>query len=355
MIYALLLLRANVNIRDKQGRTPLYYVIDKGDYGLVRRFILFGAKVKISDYDDFTPLMMAAKEAKNVKTLKILNIEDSNINAQDENGMTALMYAARYNNNQSVMNYLIDEGARINATDNKGNNALAYAVRYNSYNIISLLLNRGASLQQENVAGKIPLFLAVERKRDLQILSLLVSRGANVKDRDKFKGQTILMAAVVNYDNPAIINYLIDQGANPTARDFNDKRVVDYLEENNDLKGTDLYWRLNYLEPDKRRKSLLDFKDKTSVAFTSAVIPSAGHYMVDSWWPKGTLFMVGEVGSLITALASDDEGTRGTALTVFGVLKVLEIVDVLNETEKYNEDVEEYNKKAREFNEQLEN
>jgi len=163
------------------------------------------------------------------------------------------------------------------------------------------------------------------------------------------------MAAVEEYNNPEVINYLIEQGANPTARDFNNKRIVDYLESNKDLQGTDLYWRLNYLEPDKQRKSLLNFKDKTSVALTSAVIPSAGHFMVDAWWPKGTLFLIGEAGSLITALASDNEGTRGTALTVFGVLKVLEIVDVLNETDNYNKDVEEYNEKVREFNEQLDN
>ena len=107
-------------------------------------------------------------------------------------------------------------------------------------------------------------------------------------------------------------------------------------------------------EPQKERKQLLNFKSKSEVGLASVIIPSAGHAMVDSWWPKGTLFMIGEVGSLITAFSTDDEGTKGTALAVFGLLKTFEIIDVLNETDKYNNEVEEYNKKAQEFNEQLE-
>jgi len=75
--------------------------------------------------------------------------------------------------------------------------------------------------------------------------------------------------------------------------------------------------------------------------------------MLNRWWPKGTLFMAGEVSALIAAFSTDDQGTRGTALTVFGLLKVIEIVDVLNETEKYNKDVEEYNERAKEFNEEI--
>lgn len=353
IIDVLLMSGAKVNTRDNQGRTPIYYVLDKGNYSLIRRFIIYGAKLEVSDYDGFTPLMMAAKEVQDERTLKFFNLEDINFNTKDENGMTALMYAARYNKDQKVLNYLIDQGAHLNTTDNKGNNALAYAVQHNTYNIVQNLLNRGASLQQKNVGGKTPLYLAVESSRDIEMISLLVERGANVKTRDKFTGKTILMAAIQNYNNTQVIQYLIDKGANPTARDNNNKRIVDYLEQNKSLKDTDLYWRLNYLEPDKERKELLDFKNKTNVGITAAVFPSGGHIMLDRWWPKGTLFMTGEVSALIAAFSTEDEGTRGTALTIFGLLKAIEIVDVLNETEKYNEDVEEYNERVKEFNEEI--
>jgi hypothetical protein len=97
----------------------------------------------------------------------------------------------------------------------------------------------------------------------------------------------------------------------------------------------------------------LNFKSKTNVGLTAAVVPSGGHIMLNRWWPKGTLFMAGEVSALIAAFGAEDEGTRGTALTIFGLLKAIEIVDVLNETEKYNKDVEEYNQKAKEFNEEI--
>ena len=90
-----------------------------------------------------------------------------------------------------------------------------------------MLLNRGASIHQEDISGKTPLYLAIERDRNIEIISLLVSRGADIKTRDKFSGKTVLMAAIENYNNSEIIEYLIELGANPIARDYNNKRVVD--------------------------------------------------------------------------------------------------------------------------------
>ncbi len=94
------------------------------------------------------------------------------------------------------------------------------------------------------------------------------------------------MAAVNNNSNPRIIELLLSKNADPTARDNNGKRVVDYLEENRALRGTDLYWELQKLEPDKREIETIELKSRFQTALMSTVIPSAGHAYTESWWPK---------------------------------------------------------------------
>ena len=47
--------------------------------------------------------------------------------------------------------------------------------------------------------------------------------------------------------NPAVVITLLDAGADPKAKTTDGKTTFDLAQENDKLKGTDAYWRLNDL------------------------------------------------------------------------------------------------------------
>ena len=52
------------------------------------------------------------------------------------------------------------------------------------------------------------------------------------------------MAALQN-NNPAVVAALLEAGANPRAKANNGKILIDYAMDNEALKGSKVYWRLN--------------------------------------------------------------------------------------------------------------
>ena len=57
--------------------------------------------------------------------------------------------------------------------------------------------------------------------------------------------QTPLHAAAAKTDNPAVVEALLDAGANPAERNERGRTPFYYAKRNEALKGTDVYWRLN--------------------------------------------------------------------------------------------------------------
>ena len=47
--------------------------------------------------------------------------------------------------------------------------------------------------------------------------------------------------------NPEVVELLIDAGADVNRKDYVGKTAWDYIKENEDLKGTDVYWKMNDL------------------------------------------------------------------------------------------------------------
>ncbi|MCC6367949.1 MAG: ankyrin repeat domain-containing protein [Bryobacterales bacterium] len=137
-----------------------------------------------------------------------------NVNAKDETGATPLMYAALYSDAETVR-LLLNQGANPNAADNAGATALMWAIPDEEK--VRLLLDHGARVNVVSKAtGRTPLLIAAGRPGAVQVVRLLLEKGADPKARDRNE-ETALMRAV--YSNEAeIFRLLLDRGVDVNAK-----------------------------------------------------------------------------------------------------------------------------------------
>lgn len=142
MVQVLLWAKADVNLRDGDGETPLMMIGDDTTSEIVWDLINNGAKVNLRDEDGDTALIAVA-EVDNVEALKVLLDAGAKVNVTNNDGQTALMVAAE-NGKMHNVRALILAGADINARDKGGKSALMLAQENNEPAVVRLLKAYGA-------------------------------------------------------------------------------------------------------------------------------------------------------------------------------------------------------------------
>ena len=195
------------------------------------------------------------------KNIKFFLNAGADPNIQDSNGDTALICAAQIGSEPAfnIVKLLLRAGANPNIKNFDGNTALIFAARMKFTNIVELLINAHAdpniqieTLTTENMwldhPGFTPLMLALipmspaEGEHDIKrIIKLLLRGGADPNIQDS-NGNTALMWAIRNFDEP-IIKLLLRGGADPNIQNSNG--------------DTALMWAMRYLDPDPIIKLLL--------------------------------------------------------------------------------------------------
>jgi len=135
----------NVNERDVYGDTPLIYAASSGDVDIVRFLIESGAAVNEQKNDGSTALMVAAR-AGNESVVTDLLKSGANVNLRVKAGGTgagALTMAA-FNYNRKIMSMLIDAGADVNQNDEYGRTALWFAAAKGDLQMVKTLVGLGA-------------------------------------------------------------------------------------------------------------------------------------------------------------------------------------------------------------------
>ena len=171
----------------------------------------------------------------------------ADVNARSISGLTPLHLAAGFNEYPAVIGLLLEAGANLEAQDDDGATPLHRAVLWIHPNpaVTEALLAAGADVNARNIPGYTPLYLAAGFSRNAAVIGLLLEAGANLEARDA-DGATPLHRAVLWYNqNPAVIGTLLDAGANAAARNAAGQTPWDLAQENEALKGSDAYRRLN--------------------------------------------------------------------------------------------------------------
>ena len=153
------------------------------------------------------------KEATEQLTVEDILSTNADIDSRNANGETVLMLATIYNGNPAIIQALLDKGANVTTRD---------------------------------ITGFTALMMAVASKVSPTVIQALINSGADVNASNKY-GNTVLITAAKFSNNSAVIHVLLDANPDITMKNKDNKTAWDLVQENEDLKGTNAYWRLNNL------------------------------------------------------------------------------------------------------------
>ncbi len=179
----------NVMLRFSDGQTPLHLATIQGHSGIVTYILNEKSSVRLTDI----------------------------LQAQDISGASPLHEAVRYGHVETAK-VLLDAGAKVDALDSIGKSPFLLIIPADSqYKMYETLMEYNANVAQKDMYGDTVLHVATLSRTKAEVLSLLVNRGAPVNERNK-QGITPLSLAIEK-GYPEIAQFFAENGADIHAAD----------------------------------------------------------------------------------------------------------------------------------------
>ena len=147
-------------------------------------------------------------------------------------GVTPLMKAVVKDGlNSTELKTLLGEPGSVNAVDKSGWTSLMYAAEAARPELMHALLDAGADVNARSKAGETAMFAAVTAWYDpVAKVRFLKTAGADINARDQ-DGSTALMQAAQHYWMEGLLATMIELGADPSVRNKEGLRALDFLEK----------------------------------------------------------------------------------------------------------------------------
>jgi len=258
---ALIKAGADVKASTRYGVTPIGLAATNGDAAMIRKLLDAGVEANTANPGGETPLMTAARTGR-ADAVTLLLDRGANVNAKDTaHEQTALMWAL-IENHADVVKLLLARGADINAhtkvtipkgeyvparpaaasgtgiirqralpTADGGMTPLLFAIRDGNIEMVHLLLDHGAGIEESSGNHTTPLLIALLNGQ-VGLAGELLAKGANPNAADDYR-RAALFAAIdlrnFNHekygdlptdgsDPLPLIKELLDKGADPNRR-----------------------------------------------------------------------------------------------------------------------------------------
>jgi uncharacterized protein len=203
---------AGIDSRDNYGNTPLLTAISWGASRSAKLLLILGADVELRNLSGNTPMHTAVLHQDRL-SIKMLYEYGASLESRDNTGMTPLLLSTR-KNYWSISELLISLGADYNTRDDRGNTPLHEAARNKNEQTCILLSDKGADIYAENRYGDTPLKVAF--KAGVDVVSWFIT-GPMIFDRDN-EGNTPLHTAIQVNASAEVISRLISKGADIDSR-----------------------------------------------------------------------------------------------------------------------------------------
>ncbi|XP_030072033.1 ankyrin repeat domain-containing protein 26 [Microcaecilia unicolor] len=203
-----LLKKHDVNLLDKENRTPLHLACANGHPELVTFLVENKSRVNVCDNDSRSPLMKAV-QCQQERCVTLLLEHEADPNVVDINGNTALHLAALIPA-LSVASQLLEHDARIDARNKENCTPLILAVAENHQDIAEYLLKEGADVNAKDKSGRTSLMVAASNGQ-ISLVKLLLQCNANLSIKDD-KGWTADDYAIMN-GHHACSHLIIEHGS----------------------------------------------------------------------------------------------------------------------------------------------
>ncbi|CAF1105763.1 unnamed protein product [Adineta steineri] len=212
------------------GQTPLFGAANKGHVKICEYLVKNGADLNAVTVTGATPLYTAIEEGHlEVVELLIRHGADVNQSPQGEvardlhiENQTPLLIACM-KNYETIIRHLIESGANVNVTSEYGSSPFLAICQHNNVELVRLLIQHGArhdvETKNEN-DGTINGLIVAAEYGSFDILRLLVEAGLDVNYKVEGKGESagrtpLFCACAAGFQD--IVEYLIDRGADVNA------------------------------------------------------------------------------------------------------------------------------------------
>ncbi len=142
--------RADINVLNRKGVSPLSIAAQRGNPSIVERLIKNGAEVNVEGYNGATALIQASHFGY-VHIVKVLLRANADVDKRNFKGTTAIMRASQ-EGKEEVVRVLSEAGADINRRNNERMNALMLASQRGHDCIVSYLIRQKAEVRVINVS-----------------------------------------------------------------------------------------------------------------------------------------------------------------------------------------------------------
>lgn len=203
--------------RDYSGVSPLMYACVNGHFEIADYLVKNGADINAQDSIGWNALMYSIlgrnmDDHKRKKLITLLIEHGADVNMKDSSKCTALMMACRSNNFMATK-LLLDAGASVNEQSDTGRTALLNIKRdfIKSNPIVELLVKNGADINLQDEDG-ITFFMRLCEVGDVKDIAKMYEYVTDVNIED-WQNRTALMHALFVQGNLQIVDFLISKGA----------------------------------------------------------------------------------------------------------------------------------------------
>lgn len=228
---------SDVNVLDKEGKSPLYYCKSEE---VAKMMVDAGADVNRPSVLGKTPLHHVCISDATPGAVKILLQSGARANAEDKFGDTPFLYACgmayfcineeEFAQNLPKIKMLLEYGADIHHVNSKGENGLHVCSRYGACEVVEILTKHGVEVNALNMKRQTPLATACTRaafalhgqQGILTTLELLLEHGADpmIPDEQGLTPLHVLMLQLCSsIDIASFVEVLVRCGASMNARD----------------------------------------------------------------------------------------------------------------------------------------